>query len=577
MATLVPPDRRSLRGAAFKIAAVTLLAGCNALFGIRDGHSRPSCLDELMIDDMEDGDAEICSAGMRHGKWFVVLDGSASGSPAPARPFTPAIIPGGRDGSGYAAHVTGSAAGGWDAVMGFNLNVQGLENKPYNVSAAGGIRFWMKTTGPIVVPRVAVRFPVSSTLPPTEGGTCLDTADSRNCNNHFQYVISPHNPGEWVEYMVPFTALTQETQSDAAGRLIVSTASWNAEIVGVQFAAHLDLGSEVWVDDIRFDDCVGANCRLTCDDPGKPFPCPGGGGVPARCSPAEASCDSVPSLKLTGIWASEPYDVWTVGFSTAKRPPGIIARSQGFSTIDVTVNPDAEARALAGVWGSGWNDVWAVGDWGALVHWDGRTLAPVSSPTTKRLTSVWGSAPNDVWAVGIGAILHWDGAIWSIAPAPIFPVVDGIWGSAANDVWAVSDDGPILHWNGAEWSEVAYDQYQSLYGVWGSGRNDVWAVGQTILRWNGSSWQRVADPMNPSYPYVVILNSVWGSGADDVWAVGSGGTIMHWDGTIWRLSPSGTTGNLNRVWGTSRDRAWAVGDGTFVQWDGAAWSSGPSP
>jgi len=72
------------------------------------------------------------------------------------------------------------------------------------------------------------------------------------------------------------------------------------------------------------------------------------------------------------------------------------------------------------------------------------------------------------------------------------------------------------------------------------------------------------------------LGAVSGTSADDVWAVGSGGTILHYDGTNWRPSSSGATGTLFALWAEDRKNAWAVGDhGTIVHWDGARWT--PSP
>ena len=69
--------------------------------------------------------------------------------------------------------------------------------------------------------------------------------------------------------------------------------------------------------------------------------------------------------------------------------------------------------------------------------------------------SVWGAAPNDVWAVGdLGAISHWNGTGWSqvqVGTFPYLPFLKKVHGSSADDVWAVglSSDGKnagvILH------------------------------------------------------------------------------------------------------------------------------------
>src|SRR5262245_21330017 len=44
------------------------------------------------------------------------------------------------------------------------------------------------------------------------------------------------------------------------------------------------------------------------------------------------------------------------------------------------------------------------------------------------------------------------------------------------------------------------------------------------------------------------ITSMCGFSASDVWAVGSGGTLLHWDGTRWSLVPTGTSVDLRDVW-----------------------------
>jgi len=45
------------------------------------------------------------------------------------------------------------------------------------------------------------------------------------------------------------------------------------------------------------------------------------------------------------------------------------------------------------------------------------------------------------------------------------------------------------------------------------------------------------------------LFDVWGSSASDVWAVGSGGTVIHWDGSAWKNLPSGRKDTMRAVAG----------------------------
>jgi hypothetical protein len=60
------------------------------------------------------------------------------------------------------------------------------------------------------------------------------------------------------------------------------------------------------------------------------------------------------------------------------------------------------------------------------------------------------------------------------------------------------------------------------------------------------------------------LLSVWGSSPSNVFAVGTGGTILHYNGSMWSPMVSGTTNFLNAVWGSSSSDVFAVGDGGTI-------------
>jgi len=46
--------------------------------------------------------------------------------------------------------------------------------------------------------------------------------------------------------------------------------------------------------------------------------------------------------------------------------------------------------------------------------------------------------------------------------------------------------------------------------------------------------------------------------------VGSGGTLLHWDGSVWTSVSSGTTNILYGVWGSGESDVWAVGSGGTI-------------
>ena len=56
------------------------------------------------------------------------------------------------------------------------------------------------------------------------------------------------------------------------------------------------------------------------------------------------------------------------------------------------------------------------------------------------------------------------------------------------------------------------------------------------------------------------LLGVWGSSSGDVFAVGRGGTILHFNGSIWSSMSSGMTYDLCAVWGSSAQDVFTVGN-----------------
>ena len=273
------------------VVAATLVGGCNAVFGIHEGTPRPPCYDPgpspLLIDDMEDGVGDICNLGERQGYWYTVGDGAEGTlSPAQGATFTPAMIPGGRGSSHYAARFTGSGFTGFGALMGFNLDTAGLTTQPYNASSTGGITFWMKNNVP-----VSVNFLIPDTVVQAAGGNCVTSATDPNCNSHFSFQITAPN-ADWAHYFVPFKALVQQYGG---------TATWNPQqLLGFQFLVGAGAAFDVWVDDISFYYCSTAACVPTCTDPVFTLSCPAGANYPAACRAAGADCTAAAK------WCADP-------------------------------------------------------------------------------------------------------------------------------------------------------------------------------------------------------------------------------------------------------------------------------
>ena len=273
------------------LVTVALSTGCNSVFGIHEGKPRSICADELMIDDMEDGDGGICASGGRNGGWYDLGDLSAGASLTPRQdlPFEPTLIEGRRSSSRYAARFSGSGFTEWGAVMGFTLNNQGFGAEPYPVSNLGGITFWMKSNSP-----VSVQFRIPETISLKDGGQCTDSPPENNCNNDFSFQISAPS-SDWEEYEVPFSALRQLWPGGSA--------TWNPRLlIGIQFSVGPGAAFDVWVDDIRFYYCSTSACAPTCTDLAFPVRCPASNRrpIPADCRPPGTDCAAVDT------WCTDP-------------------------------------------------------------------------------------------------------------------------------------------------------------------------------------------------------------------------------------------------------------------------------
>ena len=120
------------------------------------------------------------------------------------------------------------------------------------------------------------------------------------------------------------------------------------------------------------------------------------------------------------------------------------------------------------------------------------------------------------------------------------------------------------------WAARSTNVTATLLGVWGASPSDLFGVGSggAIVHSDGSTW----SPMTSGSTNA--LYAAWGTAHGDVFAVGVSGTILHYDGTAWTAMSSGTSQTLFSVWGTSHANVYAVGaTGTLLHYDGTSWSA----
>jgi len=131
---------------------------------------------------------------------------------------------------------------------------------------------------------------------------------------------------------------------------------------------------------------------------------------------------------------------------------------------------------------------------------------------------------------------------------------------------------------GGTWTSMISGTKSQLFGVWGGSATDVFAVGSggAILHYDGSSWQSMSSPASDD------IEGIWGNSADDVWAVEyycdwgplveCYGGLIHYDGTTWARSASAPTSEVHGIW-TMSPHIFVVGDvGIVWHYNGSSWS-----
>jgi hypothetical protein len=151
--------------------------------------------------------------------------------------------------------------------------------------------------------------------------------------------------------------------------------------------------------------------------------------------------------------------------------------------------------------------------------------------------------------------------------------------AGADDACSLADEprfdgAPGITWDGAV--------EPNFFGAWSVDPYSIYAVGTggLIVHWNGTDWRPETTPPPPD-PARADLLGISGTYYDDIYAVGQAGAIYYYDGISWALrsGPPGDGGvfdvDLHAVAANQRGEAWAVGlNGTVIHTVdfGATWT-----
>jgi len=193
-------------------------------------------------------------------------------------------------------------------------------------------------------------------------------------------------------------------------------------------------------------------------------------------------------------------------------------------------------------------------------------------PQGNDLACLWIADQNTVYAAGKGGtIIHSsdNGATWLIDERLTSYTLNGILGWGSDQIFAVGDFGTVLFYNGIEWHEVKRTTNNHLRAIGGTSADNIFVAGDngTVLHYDGSQWQKQSTPVAEH------LRALWVKGSNDVYAVGgsrkvsgdtvvgTGGVIIHYDGTQWSRVEHNLPDmpNFNGIWGTADGRLYIAG------------------
>ena len=233
-----------------------------------------------------------------------------------------------------------------------------------------------------------------------------------------------------------------------------------------------------------------------------------------------------------GVEATAAGEVWIVGDSGLVLHAPTLTGGWVQQTTNVGVT-------LFAVWHTG-TELFAAGNGGVIIHStnDGANWSTLAGPTSDTLMAIAGPKDSVLLAVGAGgAGAAYDGSTWSVDQTGTSVDLRAL-GTAADtshsltDVWAVGDHGTIIHSaSGASgtWSAQTSGSTQSLFAIAvdSSAHALVAGAGGTILHWDGAVWRVMSTPTHADLRGVARGLSA----PVDYWAVGSCGTVLHGTGS----------------------------------------------
>jgi hypothetical protein len=333
----------------------------------------------------------------------------------------------------------------------------------------------------------------------------------------------------------------------------------------------------------------------------------------------------VTTYNTSAIYSFGPTDAWAGTVGTVWRWDG--TKWSGVGT-------GLPMETITALWGTSSSDVWAAlsnGIW----RWDGSSWKRDMSAAIqgKPIRYLRGFAAGNLWAASTTEVFRFDGTNWTAMPADNSVTLSGIQGigyTSGPDPWFVATSGRLFrHAATADcaaamkcWTATTLTDFtgNSFYGLYAPSASEAHLVGSgvgTLLGYDGQTWTRsesvggvltspflltgfglatssatpsfiTAGPNNLAMHYdgtsfvtsnpvaPTSIQALHGLAANDLWAVSSSnGTVLHWTGSRWDVSNTGTTNALYGVYVANSPRyIYVVGAGGYIarSADGTTWT-----
>ncbi len=193
------------------------------------------------------------------------------------------------------------------------------------------------------------------------------------------------------------------------------------------------------------------------------------------------------STRLYGVHVAPDGDAIAVGEG------GVGFRRQQGGWQPIAIPSPATLLAIDGPSAT---DRIAVGDSGAVLHFDGNAWQVEATPGVGVLRSVWYDGQHALVVGAGGFAMVREGGAWRALPTATTRYLRDIGGNSWNRLWVVGDSGTAMFFDGSVLHPIGVGSDQNLRGAWERSPNDAWIVGDfgTVLHSDGRGWTKQFPP-----------------------------------------------------------------------------------